>query len=1052
MKTRNTHLSPAVVRLLSLIVIITVATLQAQTKPTPPSATRDESSNEEAVLLSPFTVSTTEDRGYETHETISSTRLKTVNMFVGSAISEVNQQLMQDLAIFSVKDVIDYTTNAVAYDNGRTSSISDTQSNAAITSSNMYTIRGGLTGSTARDFVTTRVSTDAYNIERISVQRGPNAILFGLGGPQGIVNVTSSQAEMKNSVQLGFRFDNWGSWREDLKINRQIIKNKLALLISNMEENSRNNRKPSDKKHDRITGSVTIRPFPSTTLRATFEHAHLNDLAPRPWPVQDGLSAWIAAGSKELPPELQNGGALFASSFAPLTAAQNAQKPALAAQATALGFQLPTRGAFALPMKIFNSAGDMPMPWINDLGLMVTRYNKGVGVAALQNSTLLNSPIPYTANVQAYGQGLNILFGSQNLVAEQAIGKHLFIQGTVNRQYSRFLTNNINGSLYTQLMLDKNPTLLTIDNRIITNPNYNRYMLISALPSVITHRYFDEAKVLQATYQYDFNEGRTGLLARILGHHNLTALRQRTQFRDNARNESLTNASPFALQGVTPQLPANTFTAVNGAGSDPLQIITYIDPAKPSSWALPDFYTKFGPYKSVFAGGELPPTDPSGISPFWRVSNSTKSLQTINSQVLVWQGYFWGDRIVPTLGFRKDVADNRSLASGTTTYKGFTGWVVDSSGVDIYHGDALHPLTYNQQIGYTRTMGLIVYPLRLVGVYFNQSSNYSSVGTSANVNQFGNRLPPSGAVGRDWGVKLPLWQGKLFVTLNRYTVKQKDVANVALRNGFGGQINPNTALYRMSEDLYSQTADPKFLTYPWINNAQQNWSGTNDGWMKGYEMSATANPTRNWRISVNAAKSFSASSNFGKTEQLWHDTQLAYLEKNYPQRLDILTGKVGARGVVESVRQDFEDYQTSIKQSLTLAGRRDSRQPEWTGNLVTAYDFTTGRWKNFGIGGSFRYRSKTTIGYAYLPNSTTLFNANAPFYGPSRNPIGLFMSYKFRLKSGIRGTVQLNADSINFNSHLYPYLATDDGTGHPVIVTYAVGQDTTWALTFRFDL
>ena len=973
MKTPSLRIGAELIRAISVSALIIggSAPLIAQTTPVVPSGYIAPAKQDEAIVLSPFTVSTSKDLGYDTQETLSGTRLKTPNKFVGAAISELNQQFMQDLAILSVKDVIDFTANAVAYDNGRMGSSSDQTTNAAITASNQFNIRGGFTTSSSRDFITSRVAADAYNIERVSVNRGPNAILFGLGAPQGIVNVVPTTAEFKNAYQFGARVDNWGSVRENVRINQQLIRNKVAVFIAHVAENSKTNQKPSDKKRDRVTGAITIRPLLGTTFRGTFEHGHLNDLAVRPWPVQDGLSTWIAAGRNELPPALQNGGAQFAAET--LTAAMNAQKPALATQLTNLGFQLPFKGNFALPMKVFNSAGGGEMPWLNNNGYAVTRYNKGVGVGAAQNSTLLDSPIPYTANVPGYGQQLDIGFNSQNFIVEQAVGKNLFLQGVFNRQYSHFLTNNTTNVSQTWLMLDKNRTVLTIDNRIVPNPNYDRLFTISGNASVIHHYYFDEARVAQAAYKHDFTERMSGWLGRFLGHHNILGLRQQTQFRDTTNNQTLSNATPFALRALTPQLTANTFTAANGAGTEPLQILAYLDPKVSSSWALPDFYTKFGGYKSVFAGGALPPADPSGVTPFWRPLSSTKSLQTINSEVIVLQSYLWDERVVPTFGWRKDSAENRNITNANANSNGLTGWLLDASPVDIYQGDAAHPLTYNKQIGRTRTMGVVTYPIRQLGLFFNQSNNYNSVGSAANVDQFGKPLPPSTAVGRDWGIKLPLFGGKVFATINRYTVQQKDVANALLKNGFGGPFTPNGVLFRISGDLYNLTQDPKFQNYPWIYTSTQTWSGTNDGWFKGYEMSLTANPTKNWRISFSGARQFAAASNYGGVEQRWHDTQIAYLEKEYPGLLDAFTGTASiVNGRITNVRGQFADYQLAINQALTLAGRRDTRQPEWTANLVSAYDFTAGPLKNFGIGGTFRYRGKTTIGYAYLPGSTSL--------------------------------------------------------------------------------
>ena len=55
------------------------------------------------------------------------------------------------------------------------------------------------------------------------------------------------------------------------------------------------------------------------------------------------------------------------------------------------------------------------------------------------------------------------------------------------------------------------------------------------------------------------------------------------------------------------------------------------------------------------------------------------------------------------------------------------------------------------------------------------------------------------------------------------------------------------------------------------------------------------------------------------------------------------------------------------------------------------------------------------------------------------------------LTDRIRCRLQLNANDINLSDDLYPFEMTDDGTGKPVVVKYAVGQGTTWALSATFD-
>jgi hypothetical protein len=79
----------------------------------PVSATVDE-----AVMLSPFQVSTSKDQGYEASETLSGTRLSTPNKFVGAAITDVTPALMQDLALTNMQDLINFVPNSASYFGG----------------------------------------------------------------------------------------------------------------------------------------------------------------------------------------------------------------------------------------------------------------------------------------------------------------------------------------------------------------------------------------------------------------------------------------------------------------------------------------------------------------------------------------------------------------------------------------------------------------------------------------------------------------------------------------------------------------------------------------------------------------------------------------------------------------------------------------------------------------------------------------------------------------------------------------------------------------------
>ena len=1064
MNDNNMHTYPKVSAgcLAAMLLCLSLVNLSAQTS-TAPAVLKPEqvaapaektiTAEEDILQLNPFVVTTSEDRGYSSASTLSGTRLDTPAKFVPAAISEVNKALMEDLGQFNMMELVDFTTNSAAYDNSRTGSFSDSGQNSSFVTPFQANIRGASVQSTSRDFFVTRVQDDGYNTDRVSVNRGPNSILFGFGSPFGIVNAVSNWATMKNSYQVAIRADNWGSRRASIRLNRQIIQGKVAVHFAALHEDRSVNLKPSNRVSDRAYGAVTINPFKKTVIRASFEHGLIDNISARAQPsLQDGLSAWIAAGYQELPPELQNGGARFGT-FLTKTPAQTAQQTALNTQLDSLGFQLGSAGNTQKVTTILNSRS--PMPWMASLGVPVTKYSQGVGIAKVKNATLVDSPIPYTVNVLGVNSGFRQHFQNHTVIVDQHVGEHLFVEAIYNRQNSNYLARNLATVQNNWLGLDKNPTLVTAFGQVIPNPNYNRYF-VGYWNSGFIRRYNDDENLLiQAAYKFDFERHLKGRLGKALGRHNIVGLAQRS-LADVITNASQQpkNSTPEALRGKIPQMPDTYFTRINAAANNPLMVVMYIDPADSSTWVAPDLQKVFGPYKSYFAGTPLPPAHPSGVTPIYQTASSTRNFQIVDSKAFVLQSYFWDERIATTFGWREDVAVNRaftSSAASAVTYNGMTGWQANVGEVDRYKGNQNYPLIYNKVTGRTYTAGVVAYPLPWFGVFYNQSKNFGLVGRAAAIDIFGDPLPPSSAVGKDWGVRLSLWKGKIDLNIGQYNTVQTNVPNGFFRQAFGGSYVGENVRVIISDELFLQTDDPKFTYRPWVAQSQpQNWNGIGNAEAKGYEVSLSANPTRNWRITASFAKQSNVPSEYGAKEQEWYDWALDYVKQNYPQSLNI-SSRQGIRNVLETLAEDFQDYQTVLQQMKSLAGRRDSRQPEYTGSLVTGYDFTRGLLKGSGIGGSYRYRGRTAIGYAFLPGSTTLFDPNKPFYASTLNPVGVFAYHKFKIGEKVRCRVQFNADNINGNEKLTPWLATDDGTGKPVIVNYAVGSGKTYALSATFD-
>src|SRR5690606_35264563 len=86
-------------------VAASVAGLSAQ------STTNPTSTPEEVITLSPFEVTGTEDVGYQATSTLAGTRLRTELRDIGSSISIVNEEFLNDTASNNLEDVLIFTPN-----------------------------------------------------------------------------------------------------------------------------------------------------------------------------------------------------------------------------------------------------------------------------------------------------------------------------------------------------------------------------------------------------------------------------------------------------------------------------------------------------------------------------------------------------------------------------------------------------------------------------------------------------------------------------------------------------------------------------------------------------------------------------------------------------------------------------------------------------------------------------------------------------------------------------------------------------------------------------
>ncbi|MBK1877921.1 TonB-dependent siderophore receptor [Pelagicoccus mobilis] len=152
---------------------------------------------DEVFELSPFKVDASEDSGYRATNTISGTRLNAAIKDLPMPIEVITDEFIKDTGSTDLRESLAYSAGMLMTsqnDAGAGNSFNTiggvhnpegATSNKTQTS---YKVRGFITDATLRDGYRRQFSTDAANIGRVEVIRGPAALLYGIGNFGGIVN------------------------------------------------------------------------------------------------------------------------------------------------------------------------------------------------------------------------------------------------------------------------------------------------------------------------------------------------------------------------------------------------------------------------------------------------------------------------------------------------------------------------------------------------------------------------------------------------------------------------------------------------------------------------------------------------------------------------------------------------------------------------------------------------------------------------------------------------------------------------------------------------
>jgi len=253
--------------------------------------------------LSPFEVSSEEDTGYRAANTMAGTRLSTRLEDVATPVQVVTEEFMEDIGANDITQLLVYTTGTEAPNFG------GNFSNASLTNATARTefirrspqlntrVRGLAEADLTRDFFLSEIAFDSYNTDSIAINRGPNAALFGLGSPGGILNASLKQANVNETFgETSFKWDEFGTGRWTIDYNQVVIPEKLGVRLAWLQENQEWEQNEAFEDDDRFFATATYRPFKTTKISANWETGDIEANRPFAQPPRDELTSWFANG------------------------------------------------------------------------------------------------------------------------------------------------------------------------------------------------------------------------------------------------------------------------------------------------------------------------------------------------------------------------------------------------------------------------------------------------------------------------------------------------------------------------------------------------------------------------------------------------------------------------------------------------------------------------------------------------------------------------------------------------------------------------------------
>lgn len=931
------------------------------------------------------------ERGYAATETLAGTRMRTDLKDVSASLSILTPQFIQDLGVNSYEQALAYTPS-VNLDQGEPIG----NGGVALRAGNgqAFTIRGFIaaTGdqSVSNNFFTSYGPSDVYNTERLTLSLGPNALLIGIGNPQGAVTISTKRANLtKTTAKVSFQGDRWGSNRASFDYNQPVIAHKLAVRLNGLYDRKREFRGNEGNNQDRYTLSVVAKPWSKTSVTVIHENydTAMNNAA-LVWGFDGAALAWMAAGKP--------------------TAANDPKSYLVNNSAES---QVLVRG-LNLANPLVNTRGQKTIPAATFGGISSNNYmskNPWETFGLRQDAYLYGGSRDTPPNRQRGNW--------TQLFIEQKLAQKLYLELAGNRALNH---RNLDQNNLTFITIDPNPKLSDGS----PNPGY----LIPYNENVQMLYRVENSKVdeYRATLSYELDLTDRN---KWLGRHNFSFLGQTgTEYylRNQMRPANMGTVGR-AGWGNAASAAVNLFKVRH----------YFLNGNVPEFWAAADVMkhsAEIAAYGNLVGANE---NDRASVDlrllPY---TNALHDKKLTDSLSLGWQARWLKERLITLLGYRKDhvlgygAPNSQNLILPETVGKS-TSASYDYRFYDLAENVAPSKLA-NDARGLSRTYGAVFHAFPWLSVGYTRSNNFIPGDANTKVTPLNTAYPnPTGRT-QDFSANFYLLENTLSIRLTRFDTTAND-QSYSNSTGFG----PAKSILDRMQSNYKEAGDSHFQSMQSLYPVQSlNEPDVRDAKASGYELTVVYNPTREWRIALSGSSNKNTLIADAKYtgRYLYADTAfegLSTWRKLASELQKVASGTISGSFDLDPTnsadRQKAKDDATFINQKADsiersyldgqqLLGKSQIRNGgQYNLNGLAAYDFADGILHGWTIGGNFRWRSAYIVGYQRIFDSNGspgLLNVKNPTWGRETWDFGAMIAWRRKLGRKVDFRVQLNIQNL----------------------------------------